>query len=253
MRNESQWMPTKFRRGRGGRWRASRDPEHLTPASRLYANRMIVAYERVLKEYARGDLADLGCGTVPLYGVYKHVVSSVVCADWSGTSHTTSHLDFELDLSQPLDALADGSFDTVLLSDVLEHLPNPEQALTEVHRILRPGGVLILGVPFMYGLHEVPHDYHRYTEHLLRLRLEVLGHEVLHLQPLGGPAEVVFDVVGRVLAGAGAPQHIVSVEQDVAWGISRAIPSAFRRRADPLFPTGYVVVSRRPDIEGAAV
>ncbi len=61
-------------------------------------------------------------------------------------------------------------FDTVLMMDVLEHLQAPNQAVSEAFRILRPGGRLILQVPFLYPLHDEPHDFQRWTRHgLIRL------------------------------------------------------------------------------------
>jgi SAM-dependent methyltransferase len=61
--------------------------------------------------------------------------------------------------------IATASIDTVLLLDVLEHLPRPEQAIAEIWRVLRPGGTFILQIPFLYPLHDTPYDFHRWTEH----------------------------------------------------------------------------------------
>ena len=57
----------------------------------------------------------------------------------------------------------DESFDTVLLLEVLEHVAEPERVLAEIQRVLRIGGVLLLSMPFLYPLHDSPHDYQRYT------------------------------------------------------------------------------------------
>lgn len=244
MKNQDAWVPTKFQEVQPGVWRGSRDPRHLAPSSRLYADRSVAAYQRALAEHAHGDLADLGCGLVPLFGMYRERVSSVTCADWPSSQHRSPYLDYEVDLSKPLDQFKDDSFDTVVLSDVLEHLPNPVSTLEEVDRILRPGGVLILGVPFMYWLHEVPRDYHRYTRYLLRLRLEELGHEVIKIEQFCGPLEVIFDTLGKSLGAAGAPRSIVAAEQALGLRLGRLIPESVRARADVVMPTGYLVVSR---------
>lgn len=60
------------------------------------------------------------------------------------------------------------SVDHALLLDVLEHLPDPERCLGELHRVLKPGGTLTVQVPFMYPLHDQPLDFHRWTRHGLR-------------------------------------------------------------------------------------
>ncbi len=73
---------------------------------------------------------------------------------------------------------SDASFDTVLLLDVLEHLPQPEAALAEARRVLKTGGKAIVQVPFLYPLHAEPHDFQRWMLHGLadlftRHRLDV--------------------------------------------------------------------------------
>ncbi len=65
----------------------------------------------------------------------------------------------------------DGRFDLVVCTQTLEHLPEPARALTELARVLEPGGQLWLSAPLYFEEHQVPHDYFRYTrygfEHLL--------------------------------------------------------------------------------------
>ncbi len=62
----------------------------------------------------------------------------------------------------------DGAADTVLLLDVLEHLQAPETALAEAARVLKPGGHLVLQVPFLYPVHDAPNDYQRWTHEGLK-------------------------------------------------------------------------------------
>ena len=59
---------------------------------------------------------------------------------------------------------SDQSFDHVLLLDVLEHIPAPSDCLEEVRRVLKPGGTLIIQVPFLYPIHDAPLDFQRWTE-----------------------------------------------------------------------------------------
>lgn len=66
----------------------------------------------------------------------------------------------------------DGEFQIVLCTEVLEHLHTPEDAVSEMFRVLKPGGKVILTTRFIFPLHDTPHDYFRYTkyglEHLFR-------------------------------------------------------------------------------------
>ncbi|MBW7860044.1 MAG: methyltransferase domain-containing protein [Rhodocyclaceae bacterium] len=78
---------------------------------------------------------------------------------------------------------ADRSFDYVLLLDVVEHLYFPREALREAARVLRPGGTLMISIPFLYPVHDAPHDFQRYTEHGIRRELFEAGFRVLDLRP----------------------------------------------------------------------
>jgi SAM-dependent methyltransferase len=69
---------------------------------------------------------------------------------------------------QDLGCFPDASFDAVLLLEVLEHVPAPDAALSEVHRVLAPGGRVLLSTPFLLEIHEAPHDFYRFTEYGLR-------------------------------------------------------------------------------------
>jgi SAM-dependent methyltransferase len=59
--------------------------------------------------------------------------------------------------------ILDSSIDTVLLLEVLEHVGDARAVLANIARVLKPGGLLLLSVPFLYPLHDSPHDHRRYT------------------------------------------------------------------------------------------
>ena len=152
MKNCDKWLPSKYVR-RNGKLIASRDDREVGVGSRLIADLIAEYYDRLLRIHARGRLLDLGCGKVPLYAAYKDYVTDVICVDWENTSHKNEYLDFECNINDAL-PFDDEEFNTIILSDVLEHIFRPEDLWKEMHRVLAKNGKLILNVPFYYWIHE---------------------------------------------------------------------------------------------------
>lgn len=59
----------------------------------------------------------------------------------------------------------DATFDAVFLIEVLEHVTEPARAIAEIRRVLKPGGSLVLSVPYLFEIHDAPHDYWRFTRY----------------------------------------------------------------------------------------
>jgi len=62
----------------------------------------------------------------------------------------------------------DNKFEIILCTEVLEHLKNPSMAISEMRRVLKEGGKLILTTRFIFPIHDAPNDYFRYTKYGLR-------------------------------------------------------------------------------------
>lgn len=243
MKNASQWKPSKFELRRG-RWRGARDPRELGIGSRLISDLVARLYERHLPAHARGALLDLGCGKVPLYAIYAPHVDAVTCVDWA----PGEHIDLACDLSQPL-PFGDARFDTIVLSDVLEHMPDPELVWREMTRVLRPGGKVVMNVPFYYSVHAHPHDYYRYTSFALERFVRINGLELVELLPVGGLLEIFADLCAKSFSKLpliGPP--LAMAIQFFAGAFGRTTPGArVARVSSRHFPFGYFMIAQRPN------
>jgi SAM-dependent methyltransferase len=196
MKNINNWKPSKFIY-KNGKLTFSKDKEAVGVGSRLITQINARYYDQYIKKYAEGRLLDLGCGQIPLYIAYREHVQENICVDWENSLHRNEHLDFEGDLSKKL-PFKDSEFHTIILSDVLEHLPEPGLLWNEMNRLLAPGGRIMMNVPFYYWIHEQPHDYYRYTEYALRRYAEISNFIVLDLEPIGGAPEILADIIAKL-------------------------------------------------------
>ena len=129
-----------------------------------------------LSKHVKGRVLDVGCSNKPYEDLFT-VESYIGLEIDSVTNRLNKKADFFYDgNSFPF---KQESFDTILTSQVLEHVFNPDKFLNNINRVLVNGGVLIISVPFMGDEHEKPYDYGRYTSFGLKHLLEKHGFEVI--------------------------------------------------------------------------
>ena len=121
-----------------------------------------------------GRVVDLGCGTAPYKTDILSIAEEYIGVDWENSFHDQSNVDVFANLCETL-PIEDRYADSVVSFQVLEHLPEPYIFLKEAHRILRPDGTIIITVPFMWHVHEAPHDYYRFTRYGLEYLLNKAG------------------------------------------------------------------------------
>lgn len=143
-----------------------------------------------------GRLLDVGCGTKPYRSLFTvdSYVGLDIDAEISRRRNIADH--FYDGKTFPF---ADGSFDSVLCNQVLEHVFNPDEFLGEIARVLMPGGKLLLTVPFVWDEHEQPYDYARYSSFGLRALLEKQGFIVVKHKKLGADPSVLFQLINAYL------------------------------------------------------
>lgn len=131
--------------------------------------------QRCIEQFPyQGRVVDLGCGRAYYKEIVLRTADEYIGVDWQNSMHNGSNVDVFADLTKPL-PLDDAYADTVISFYVLEHLPEPDLFLSECSRILRPGGMLYMLVPFLWQVHEEPFDYYRYTHYGIRYLLEKYG------------------------------------------------------------------------------
>lgn len=148
----------------------------------------ITAQCGVIKQAAadsQGVLVDVGCGQKPFASMFHGHVSAYIGLDDPATAEPLGGSKADVLGTVGRLPLRSCSADTVLVTEVLEHLPEPALALAELHRLLKPGGLLIVTTPMIYNRHGSPHDFFRFTPEGLRYLLERSGFFVTALRPQG--------------------------------------------------------------------
>jgi SAM-dependent methyltransferase len=160
---------------------------------RRLLDRSLAAHAEVI----RGVVLEVGAGRGPRRG--RFVPPSGRTRQWWAldlTLRVRPHVVGDLEALP----LRQASVDTVLSLEVLEYVKRPQEALAEMHRVLRPGGHLLLSVPFVHRV-DGPSDRWRFSEHALREALGAAGFEVVavHAQgyALSAAAHLIMSVVAQ--------------------------------------------------------
>jgi SAM-dependent methyltransferase len=140
--------------------------------------------ERCARAHLRGRLLDIGCGTKPYEAMLAPYVDEHVGLDREQPFNPAARVDLvgtAYEIPAP-----DASFDCAISTAALEHLNEPEQALRECFRVLKPGGAAVYTVPLIWHVHAEPYDFYRYTEFGLRYLFGKAGFEVVEVRALSG-------------------------------------------------------------------
>lgn len=225
---------------------------HLHPNCGLHnwlIYRKMAAHLDAHADSIKGAVYDLGCGDSPYRELALRKGDSYTGVDWENSPHTPS-ADVVADLNQPID-LPTAIADTVLCVSVLEHLRRPEAFLQEAARLLKPGGMLLLQVPWQWNLHEMPYDYFRYSPSALTEMLTGTGFQVIEISSLGGyftAQAMKFNYFSkRFVRGPALLRGILSILLLPIWSIGQLLAPVLDHldRNWAMETSGYFVVAVR--------
>lgn len=197
-------------------------------------------------------MLDAGAGEAPYRQLFAHC--DYVTQDWPNSVHRGGRTaDILADLHDL--PLAEGAFDFVVCTEVLEHVRDPVRVLEELRRVLRPGGGLLLTTPFIVELHEEPFDFYRYTPHALAAMASQTGLEVERLEALTGWFSTVAQVLRHCALSIAPTGRPARPSTRLAGSLMLALSAVLGRLAPRLdrlderraLPLGYACLARRPD------
>lgn len=200
------------------------------------------ALERVFEAHVRGRVLDAGAGRQAYRKLIERYAGSYESLDKDDADGATDHVaDVQ---SMPL---PDETYDTLVCTQVLQHVPDPGAAMKEMARTLRRGGMLILSAPHLVWLHNEPHDYFRFTVHGLRRLLDEAGLRPISIDPVGGlicflsyaPSTLALSVTWPV-----PPLYWAAYLANRLFIRASLLADRFFG-ARSLYPTNYVVVAER--------
>jgi len=171
----------------------------------IIQNRILLTLILKAKNYFKGKLLDLGCGEKPYSLIYDEFIEESVGIDVPNSPHS---LDPTF-IPARAEALPfhENTFDTVLCTEVLEHVDDFLKTLYEIHRVLKHRGKFILSIPFIYPLHEPPNDNLRFTYFGIFHSLEKVGFKILIIKARGGTITLLislfFILLSQVLTQLG--------------------------------------------------
>lgn len=147
-------------------------------------HRLYEENERFAKSMKKNSLIlDAGCGDAPYKDLFKHV--RYESADFAQSNREyAEQITYVCDLKKiPVE---DNRFDYVVCNQVLEHIPEPQKVIDELHRVLKPKGQIIFTAPLFYQEHEQPYDFFRYTKFGWRHLLSSVGFTIHRIDPMEG-------------------------------------------------------------------
>ena len=149
----------------------------------IFTNPFFITRSKLFREIRKiaphisGRILDVGCGQKPYQSLFRSTEYIGLDVEVSGHNHADEQIDVYYDgVIFPFEYQC---FDSVICNQVLEHVATPATTLSEIYRVLKPQGYLLLTVPFLADEHEQPFDFYRYSSFGMAHLLETTNFEII--------------------------------------------------------------------------
>jgi SAM-dependent methyltransferase len=202
----------------------------------------------------RGTLLDIGCGYMPykeLLHEHPSNVDKYIGLDLENNKIYQTQPDLTWDGRRI--PLADCSVDCAIATELFEHCSKPELVMKEIWRVLKPEGTLFFTVPFLWPLHDVPHDEYRYTPFSLHRHLTNAGYQDIQLTSLGGWDAALAQMLGlwvRRRLRFSRKQRILRAILSIfilpiVWGLTKIDKASLHKFEESYMLTGISGIARK--------
>jgi SAM-dependent methyltransferase len=205
----------------------------VSSSSRTFLHTLML--ESSLKQsgaYVKGVTLDVGCGHKPYEKTFFTGAEKYIGMDYLTDRSKPDVVGSATDIP-----LGDASFDTVVSTEVLEHVPDPLKALREMYRVLKPGGYLILSTPMYWPRHEAPYDFFRYPYDGLLHLVKTSGFELVQLYNRGHSYAFIGQAIQQTQPFNAKP---------IIWLINRLFLWCERHLKHDMHTLGWTFVAQRP-------
>lgn len=157
-----------------------------------FARKGLLENISVMTKHLNGKTLDIGCGQKPYEKLFNSTQYIGLEIDSPENRQNKKANYFYDGTNFPFQ---DNEFDSIITNQVFEHVFNPGVFLQEISRVLKPGGMLLITVPFVWDEHEQPYDYARYSSFGLRSILEKYGFKIIEYKKSINDIRLIFQLV----------------------------------------------------------
>jgi len=144
--------------------------------------------------WAGKGILDVGCGAKPYQSLFSG--ASYIGIDIEGGGHHDQAKTVDKFYNGSDIPFPDSSFEAVICTEVLEHASDPNRLLQEIRRVLKPGGQVLVTMPFVWSEHEIPYDFRRFTRYEHARIFAAAGLSVTKIEETSG----VFRTCGQMIS-----------------------------------------------------